>query len=235
MIKCAKGCIAIVLLISLLLIMPAALAQDMGRHTEITVQGNGSVSAKPDIVTVRVNASAVAKGMLDAQQQISAIVDKATSALSERGIADEDIVTISYGYYPRYSYEEDTPKLIGYQANHELEIICRDVLLLDRVITVLTDSGISEIHDVSYGVADRSGLYRQALELAVRAAEEKAAAMAAASGRTLTGLLSMTENQSYDARYAMVSMAKGENALDTGIRSGSVSVSASVTAVYSAQ
>lgn len=235
MIKCVKGCLASVLLIALLFMVPAALAQEMGLNTEIAVQGNASVSAKPDIVTVRVNASAVAEDMLDAQQQIGAIVGEATSVLSSLGIADEDIVTTSYGYYPRYSYEEDTPKLIGYQANHALEIICRDVLLLDCVIAALTDCGISEIHDISYGVADRSGLYRQALELAVRAAEEKAAAMAAASGLTLNRMISLTENQSYDARYAMVSAAKGEeSAVDTGIRSGSVSVSASVTAVYSA-
>jgi len=235
MMKCVKICIACILLAALLLLLPTTLAQDAGLHAQITVQGSGSVSAKPDIVTVRVNASAVAEGMLNAQQQISTIVDEATTALSVLGIADEDIVTTSYGYYPRYSYEEDSPKLIGYQANHALDITCRDVLLLDRVITALTDSGISEINDVSYSVSDQTGLYRQALELAVRAAEEKASAMAAASGRTLTGLLSLTENQSYDARYAMVSMAKGENALDTGIRSGSISVSASVTAVYSAQ
>ena len=88
---------------------------------------------------------------------------------------------------------------------------------------------------MSYGVSDRSGLYKQALELAVRAAEEKAAAMEASGGKALTGLVSLTENQSYDARYAMVSAAKGENAMDAGIRSGSISVSASVTAVYTAE
>jgi len=231
-----NSCIAAILLIALTLMIPSAQAQELSLHTEVTVQGNGSVSAKPDIVTVRVSASAVAEGMLDAQQQISAIVDKATSALSALGIAEEDIVTTSYGYYPRYNYDEDTPKLIGYQANHALESICRDVQLLDHVITALTDSGISEINDVSYGVADKSALYKQALELAVRAAEEKAAAIAAAGGVTLSRMISLTENQSYDARYAMVSAAKGEeSAMDTGIRSGSVSVSASVTAVYSAQ
>ena len=70
---------------------------------------------------------------------------------------------------------------------------------------------------------------------AVRAAEEKAAALAAASGVTLTGLESLTENQGYDARYAMVGNAMGKDAIETGIRSGSISVNASVTVVYNAQ
>ena len=62
-----------------------------------------------------------------------------------------------------------------------------------------------------------------------------AASMAAVSGKTIVALESVTENQSFDARYAVMGAAKTENAMDTGIRSGSVSVSASVTAVYSAQ
>lgn len=232
MMRCVKTCMLFILMVAVLFSgIPAVLAEE----AVITVQGNGSVSAQPDMVTIYVNASAVADDMLTAQQRISETVAKATAALSALGIADADVVTTSYGYYPRYNYEGDTPKLIGYQANHGLEIICRNVLLLDSVITALTDSGISEIHDVSYGVSDRSGLYKQALELAVRAAEEKAAAMAASGGKALTGLVSLTENQSYDARYAMVSAAKGENAMDAGIRSGSISVSASVTAVYGAQ
>ena len=220
------------LLFAMLLAIPAAQADGL---TQITVQGNGSVSAQPDMVTIHVNASALEEGMLSAQHVISETVAKATQALLALGVAESDIITTSYGYYPRYSYEQDPPKLTGYQASHALEITCRDITQLDAVITALTDSGIAEINDVSYGVEDKRGLYKQALELAVRAAEEKAAALAAASGVTLTGLESLTENQGYDARYAMVTSAKGENAIDTGIRSGSISVNASVTAVYTAQ
>ena len=223
---------AAVLLFAMLLAIPAAQADGL---TQITVQGNGSVSAQPDMVTIHVNASALEESMLSAQHVISETVAKATQALLALGVAESDIITTSYGYYPRYSYEQDPPKITGYQASHALEITCRDITRLDAVITALTDSGIAEINDVSYGVADKRGLYKQALELAVRAAEEKAAALAAASGVTLTGLESLTENQGYDARYAMVTSAKGENAIDTGIRSGSISVNASVTAVYTAQ
>ena len=235
MTKCRKICMAFFLLTVLMITASMACAQEAGVYTEITVQGSGSVSAKPDMVTLRVSATAAAEGLLDAQQRISAAVSGAAEALTALGIAEADIVTTGYGYYPRYDYEQEPARLVGYQANHALEITCRDILLFDRVITALTDSGISEINDVSYGVSDQTGLYRQALELAIHAAEEKAAAMAAASGKTLTALVSVSENQSYDARYAFVSMAKGENTLDTGIRAGSISVSAGVTAVYSAQ
>lgn len=218
----------------LLLTGACALAQDVAR---ITVQGSGSVSAVPDMVSVTVNASVTAGTILDAQTKVSAIVEKATTMLLELGVREEDLVTSDYSYNPQYSYESDIRRLIGYQASHTLEITCRDVEMLDSVIGVVTDCGMTNIYSVTYDVADRSGLYMQALELAIRSAQNKAEAMAAASGKTISGLESLNENQSYDARYAIMSTAAKDEAagINTGIRAGGVSVSASVTAVYQAQ
>ena len=207
-----------------------------GSNSTITVQGNASVSAEADIVTIMVNASMTAGTMMDAQMQVSAVVEDATRKLMELGVLGTDIVTTDYGYNPQYSYESDVRRLIGYQASHTLSITCRDVEMLDSVIGVVTDSGMSDIYSVSYDVADRSGLYMQALDLAIRAAKEKADAMAAAGGKTVVGLESLTENQSYDMRYALKTEAAADAAgMNTGIRAGGVNVSASVTAVYTAR
>ena len=205
--------------------------------TEITVQGSAQLSADPDMVTIQTSASAKAGSMAAAQEQISAIVESATAKLMDLGVLGEDIVTSNYSYYPNYNYETST--IIGYEANHSLSITCRDVEMLDSVIGVLTDCSLSQIYDVSFDISTRSQLYRQALELAIQAAEEKAQTMAAASGKTLTGLKSIEENAGYSEGYAinaradMVTMES--SAAGTGIRSGGVSVSARVTAVYAAE
>lgn len=223
-----------VLLAAMLLLGASALAQE---GTKITVQGSGVVSAVPDMVSVTVNASVMGATMYDAQVQVSTIVESATKMLLELGLQEADIVTTNYGYNPQYHYEGDTRLLVGYQASHTMEITCRDIGMLDSVIGAVTDSGMTDIYNISYDVADRSALYRQAVELAVASAAEKAQAMAQASGMTLGALESLTENQSYDARYAMtaVSMNKDTAGFEAGIRAGGVSVSASVTAVYGAQ
>lgn len=92
---------------------------------------------------------------------------------------------------------------------------------------------------MSFDISTRSELYRQALELAIRAAEEKAHTMATASGKTLTSLVSVEENAGYSEGYAINARADmltmESKALGTGIRSGGVSVSARVTAVYTAE
>lgn len=217
--------------------VPVAMpGSSMAAATEITVQGSAQVSADPDMVTIQTSASAKAGSMAAAQEQISAIIESATVKLMELGVLDEDIVTSNYSYYPNYNYETNT--IIGYEANHSLAITCRDVEMLDSVIGVLTDCGLNQIYDVSFDISTRSQLYRQALELAIRAAEEKAQTMAAASGRKLTGLKRIEENPGYSEGYAinaradMVTMES--KVAGTGIRSGGVSVSARVTAVYTA-
>lgn len=226
-----KKWLTILLAAMMLACAPCALA------AEITVQGSGVINADPDMVTITANAEATAGTMLAAQEQVSAIIAAATEKLLALGVLDADIVTTSYGYNPSYSYEGDAPRLIGYQASHTISITCRDIQMLDSVIGAVTDSGLSQIYNVSYDVSSRGELYRQALDLAIRAAQEKAQAMAASSGMELTGLASLSENGGYDARYAVsLSAAKAEDAgLGTGIRAGGVSVSASVTAVYQAE
>ncbi len=208
----------------------------MEAASTITVQGTAQVLADPDVVCVTANASVTAATVGSAQEEMNRIVALATQKLLELGILDEDVVTSNYSYYTRYNY--DTNTVTGYEASHTLEITCRDVEMLDGVIGALTDSGFSNIYSVNYDLSNRGELYQQALELAIQRAELKALRMAQTSGLTITGIESITENGGYDAGYAVNATAdmgvlRKESAA-TGIRSGSVSVSAGVTIAYRA-
>ena len=204
---------------------------------KITVQGTAKVNADPDLVTVTANASVTADSISSAQGDMNIIVANATQKLLELGVLSEDIITSDYSYYHRYNY--DTNTIIGYEANHTLEITCRDVEMLDSVIDVVTDSGFSQIYGVSYDVSNRSELYQQALDLAIGRAEEKAVRMAAASGVTVTALHSLTENGGHNEGYAVnatADMAVMKSAAGSaGIRAGTIEISAGVTAVYEAK
>lgn len=132
-----------------------------------------TVTADADMVTVTANASVSGKSVADAQEGMNRIIESVTQKLLELGVQPEDLVTTSYTYYPTYDYNGETPTVNGYQANHTLSITCRDVDMLDSVISVVTDCGMSEIYNVEYDVSTRSELYRQALGLAIEAAAEK--------------------------------------------------------------
>lgn len=230
-----KKILAFALVLMMALCAGVALAED----ADITVQGTATISADPDMVSVTANASVTGKTVASAQEEISKIIEDVTAKLAELGVQDEDIVTQNYGYYPVYNYDTEVRTLTGYQANHTLKITCRDVEMLDSVIGVVTDSGMSEIYDVSYDVSTRSELYQQALAMAIDVAKVKAEKMAQASGLAITGLDSLTENAGYVEAYMVNSAEDAAKAsagrASTGIRAGGVSVTASVTAVYEAR
>lgn len=231
----------LVFALALMLAIPALAFAD-GDSAEIAAQGTVVVTAAPDMVTVTANASVSGRSVADAQEGMNAIVQSATQKLLDLGVEEKDIVTTSYTYNPTYDYKYDynseTPTVNGYQADHTLSITCKDVDMLDSVIGVVTDCGMSEIYNVEYDVSNRSELYRQALKAAIEEAAAKAEGMAEAAGMTIDHLESVTENTGFDeytvsTHDGAVSM-KAE-AAGTGIRSGSVSVTASVTAVYEAR
>ena len=231
----------LVFALALMLAVPALAFAD-GDSAEIAAQGTVVVTAAPDMVTVTANASVSGRSVADAQEGMNAIVQSATQKLLDLGVEEKDIVTTSYTYNPTYDYKYDynseTPTVNGYQADHTLSITCKDVDMLDSVIGVVTDCGMSEIYKVEYDVSNRSELYRQALKAAIGEAAAKAEGMAEAVGMTIDHLESVTENTGFDeytvSTYDGAVSMKAE-AAGAGIRSGSVSVTASVTAVYEAR
>ena len=210
--------------------------QTVSAPSTITVQGTAQIMADPDEVSVTATAAVTAGTVASAQEAMNAIVASATEKLFALGVLDADVVTADYGYHPRYNY--DTNTITGYEANHTLEITCRDVEMLDGVIGALTDSGFTNIYSVSYDISNRSELYQQALDLAIQRAEQKALRMAQTGGLMITGIRAIAENGGYNEGYAVNAKADGmmlrAESAGTGIRSGSVSVSAGVTVTYEA-
>ena len=176
--------------LALMLAVPALAFAD-GNDADITAQGTVVVTAAPDMVTVTANASVSGRSVADAQEGMNAIVQSATQKLLDLGVEEKDIVTTSYTYYPTYDYNSETATVNGYQADHTLSITCKDVDMLDSVIGVVTDCGMSEIYKVEYDVSNRSELYRQALKAAIEKAAAKAEGMAEAAGMTIDHLESV--------------------------------------------
>ncbi len=223
--------------LAMLMLLPAlAFAED---GCEITARGNAVINVDPDMVSVTANAQVTADTVSQAQTQMSEIIKAVTESLLALGVQEEDIVTQDYSYYPSYNYEESTPRLVGYQANHSLFISCRDIGMLDAVISAITESGMNEIYNVQYNVSNRSELYQKALAMAIEVAGEKAQTMAEPLGMTQLTPKEVIENASYEYSVyenVAVDAARAEDAsIETGIRSGTIAVNASVTVVYSAQ
>ena len=117
-------------------------------------------------------------------------------------------------------------------------ITCKDKSLLDEMVTVITESGMTEINSISYAVSNQHELYLEALKKAVDAAREKAEVLAEAGGIALAEIEEINENYSGDdvayvnEEAIMDAGSKGIAARATGIMSGNIGVSANVTVTY---
>lgn len=227
------------LLLTVLLCFTAATA--LAEGVTFTVQGTAAITATPDVVSVSANAMVNAASAMEAQSQISEMIARLRTALLELGLTDDDIVTQNYSFYPQYDYVDGRENLVGYQANHSIEITCRDLNKLNEVLTAVTESGVTQLYSITYGVSTRNEIYRRALCDAIRAAREKAELMAASCGYDELAMTSVEEQGNYIGvtMYASNDLrdeaAAAEKVLDTGINAGSISVSASVEVVFTAK
>ena len=227
----------------LIFLMTAALLFSVtaAAETDITAQGTATVTADPDIVSIYCSADLRGATVAEVQARVSEVVAGATEKLLSLGVGEEDIVTNYYNFYPVYDYRdsETEPTQTGYQASHSLEVTCRDITRLDEIVEAMTQAGMTSVNDIRFDLSNRHDLYMEALSIAVGAAREKAEVLAAASGMRLGKVSEVRENGSGDAGYyanATEDAAMGSKRLaGTGIRSGSVSVTASVTVEFEAE
>lgn len=206
-----------------------------GGLADVKTQGTATVSAEPDMLVINADANLTRGSVAEAQNVAAEMMSNVTARLGEMGIAQEDIVTSYYSVYPAMDYSSEPAEIVGYTIDHSFNVTCRDVTLLDAVISTLTDCGIDHIYGVNFESSKRVELYHQALTMAVADAREKAEVLTAASGLKLGGVENVEELANYDtygaaARDAAYSMK--EEAAGTGIRSGSISVSASVSVEF---
>ncbi len=233
-----KKIIAIALCLMMTLTACAAFAE-----TEITTVGTAVITASPDIVTVTGSVAVIDASLQAVQDKMNATIADVTDKLIALGIAEDDIVTDYYNTYPLYDYEQTPAAVTGYQGSHSLAITCRDITMLDSVLKLLTECGMTDTGSIRYDVAARAELYRQALVMASLAAKEKAAQMAEGMGLTLGELDTLVENQSYTVDY--VTNATGDfgraeskalaGGSSAGVRSGKIEIEASVTATFEAR
>ncbi len=109
------------------------------------------------------------------------------------GVEAKDIATDYYIVYPIYE-DYDSLKIKGYRIDNTISITLRDVTLADDVIIAALKAGANEIQDIQFYTSELRKYRDQARELAMKAAGEKAGALASAAGAQAGCVLSISEN-----------------------------------------
>jgi uncharacterized protein len=203
----------------------------------LTVTGQGSASAAPDIGMIRAGVETEGKTAAAALTANNALAARIIATLKEGGVAPGDLRTGNLRVDPIYanrsgSSQQRTPEVAGYRVVNEVSITIRDLAgmgaLLDRVVR----AGANRINSVGFGLSDDSALTDEARRRAVAEARRIAAVDAEAAGVKLVKILSISEGGSFPPQPGPALRMSVEAASSVPVEAGESTVRASVTMVW---
>jgi len=162
----------------------------------LTVQGTGQAGGTPDLLTAVFTFSATAGSSASALSEDNAKVSQALAALQGNGVAARDVQTTGLTLQPQYAYPHGAPTLTGYQVANTVTATLRHAdtagAAVDAVVAASGDA--AQIDSLSFSFANGASVEDAARSDAVHQAKSHAEAMAAAAGRSLGALCSLTDD-----------------------------------------
>ena len=211
------------------LLAEPALAED-AFPSAISVSGEASVSAAPDLAHIDAGVASDARTAKEASDANNAAMGKVLLALKGAGIDEKDYQTSRLSLQPQYAPNRNNggSPVVGFRASNRVTIKVRDVTKVAAVIDTLVGSGANDIGNVSFEVTQASKLLDDARQQAVADARRKAEIYARAAGVTLGAPLGFSEGGGpvplVRARIAAAPMAAASVPIAAGEETLSVTV-----------
>lgn len=198
----------------------------------ISVTGEASVEAAPDMATIRLGVTNEAPEAGTAMEATSVAVRAVIDRLSAQGIADRDIQTSGFSLQPVWSgrgpNNSETPEITGFFARNGVTVRVRDLTALGGILDAVVQDGANTFNGLEFGLQAPEPLESEARQAAVKDAMARAEELAEAAGVTLGSVQSMSE-QSYRAKPMMMEMASARSMGDVPVAAGEVGVQAQVS------
>lgn len=209
-------------------------AEETGR---ITVTGEGSVSAAPDMAIINFGVLKTAPTARQALDDANKALSAAIADLKAKGIEARDLQTSGFSVSPQFDYSGKNgtaPKLTGYQVSNMLTVRVRDMTSLGKVLDDAITSGINSGGSLSFGNSKRKDLVAEARKAAVADAVTKAKALTEAAGVSTGDVLSIAEDtQMMPPPAPMARMAMTKEATDSvPVEAGESEYHARVTVTF---
>lgn len=224
-----KRFISLITVFLLLSLSVSAFAQE----ATLTVSGIGSTLLEADYAMIQIGAQTNGKSAADTQAENAQNIQKILNALKNSGLEDRDISTSQFSvfYDPGYAQDGQSGR---FTVNNILYITVRDLSRISQILDAALQAGANNVYDLSFKSMKQKEAYHLAMKDAVKDAEAKAATLAAACGKTLGEMISISAGDpSYESGAMDPAQLRQESALSVEILSGKLNVSANVVIVYS--
>ena len=172
----------------------------------ITVNGEGKVTAIPDVAMISLSVESHAKTVGEIQTDGTKKMNDIVAYLKGLDIAKKDIRTTQYSLNPVYSYQPNTGRqsLDGYQLTQAVEVKIRKLDTAGDVLAGAIDKGANQVGQLSFSIDDPEKLQAEAREQAITKARAKAASLARAAGVRLGKVRSFSDNVNNPTPYPIM-------------------------------
>jgi uncharacterized protein YggE len=215
-------------------LLAAPAAADDAFPPAVSVSGEATVSAAPDLAHIDAGVASDAKTAKEASDANNAAMGKVLLALKGAGIDEKDYQTSRLSLQPQYAPNRPggASPVVGFRASNRVTVKIRDVTKVANVIDTLVGAGANDVGNISFEVTQASKLLDDARERALADARRKAEVYAKAAGVTLGAPLSISEGGGgpvplFRARVAAAPMAAGSVPVAPGEETLSVTVNVS--------
>ncbi|MBQ7628639.1 MAG: SIMPL domain-containing protein [Selenomonadaceae bacterium] len=202
----------------------------------ISVTGEGVVEAPPDSATISVGVVSRDKDATKVQGDNAKAATKIINSIVALGIDRKNIRTGNYNFRQNFRNDENNRRVFDcYEVTNTVTISVNDLNKVGKVIDAALSNGANEIDSLNFGLRDREKFQSEALRLAVLDAQKKAEIAAAALGKAIVGVRSVSINSASivaPRSEKLMMMSSNDRAFDTPIESGTLSCSASVQVYF---
>lgn len=215
-----------------------ATAAETDTTRSINVSGEGRVSMTPDVAVINLGVTIRDPQLATAQSNATTAMNAIRAALKNAGVADKDIQTSQYSVYVEQDYNQPSQPIIGYNVNQMVTAKVRQIDKAGEVIQTAVDAGANQINGIWFTLEDTSSAVRQARELAVADARERAEHLASLSNTTLGPVQTISEGYSTPGApvpYAASGAAAEKSSMAPMIDPGTMEVIVTVSVSYAMQ
>jgi uncharacterized protein YggE len=193
---------ATAVILVLLTAAATASAEDKPEPRLVSVAGEAEVNVAPDEVVFDLTVSTFNRELRVAKSQTDERLKNIIALTKRYGIADADVQTDYINLVPRYRGDNEARTLLGYSVRKDLVITLRDVTRAEGLLSELLAGDVTRINTVSFRSSQMRKYRDQARDMAMRAAREKAAALAGAVGQKIGKAYSIEEDAPTPRSYA---------------------------------
>ena len=197
----------------------------------VTVTGEGTVQASPDLATLSIGVTTQGDTAASALGSNSAALAKVMDRLRAAGIEDRDLQTSGLSLNPNWTSDESgNSRISGYVASNQLTVRVRALPMLGAVLDAAVADGANTLNGLTFGLADPKPLQDEARKAAVADAIARATLLVEAAGGKVGPVVSITEQSGFSPPMPMFRMDAAA-APAVPVAGGEVGVSSQVSVV----